>query len=96
VAPGLLDRHASVAGSSAGATRSLPASLWAIALGGVVVAKSGRVTPDSRGHRPRRLRDHRQPLGRGKLTAAQRPQARRNLPSASRSRLRSNGRTNRS
>jgi hypothetical protein len=48
VAPGVLERHASVAGSSAGPARSLPARLAPTSLGGVVPVEPARVTPDSR------------------------------------------------
>jgi hypothetical protein len=53
VAVGVPERHASVAGSSAGTARSLPAGLGPTPLGGVVVVEPNRVTPDSRGHRSR-------------------------------------------
>ncbi len=48
MAPGVLERHASVAGSSAGPARSLPAGLGPTSLGDVVAVEPDRVTPDSR------------------------------------------------
>ena len=53
MAPGVLDRHASVAGSSAATARSLLAGLGPAALGGVLALNPDLVTPDSRRYRSR-------------------------------------------
>ena len=45
MAPGALERHASVAGSSAATARSLLAGLGRAALGGVLVLNPDLVTP---------------------------------------------------
>jgi len=76
VAAGVLERHASVAGSSGGPSRAPATGLGRTSLAAVVVVEPDRITPDSRCRRPL------SPARPSRAAAAPRRAARRSAPAA--------------